>query len=404
MTNTETATRTTILGRRLVPVLLIEDNPADIRLTLEASSTCGLTRLEVITDGDTALAYLRHQPPYQDAPRPGLVLLDLNLPGIDGRHVLTAIKTDPDLHTIPVIILTTSSAPADIELAYREHANCYLVKPLGFTALANTIEIISAFWLDTRHPATHPGRPTMTAPAPVTSQTPVAAAARPAALVRLHRRVGPATLDVARPLRILLIEDSPSDARLTQERLRGSGITCDVAAALAEVTGRRLDAVDCALIDLGLPDASGLQALEKVRELAPQLPTVVLTGLDDEVTGLIALRAGAQDYLVKQRADGYDIARAVRFAVARKHLQLTADSQALHELDLTDDVIQQLYAIGLAMSTSRRRTAQKDPAMADRIAGHMRALQDVVQSIRDNTASTGGRPVRPVGRLSGRAV
>src|SRR5664279_1080109 len=111
MTNTETATRTTILGRRLVPVLLIEDNPADIRLTLEASSTCGLTRLEVITDGDTALAYLRHQPPYQDAPRPGLVLLDLNLPGIDGRHVLTAIKTDPDLHTIPVIILTTSNTP-----------------------------------------------------------------------------------------------------------------------------------------------------------------------------------------------------------------------------------------------------------------------------------------------------
>ena len=216
----------------------------------------------------------------------------------------------------------------------------------------------------------------MTAPAPLTRQTPVAAAAQPAP-------------EMARPLRILLIEDSPSDARLTQERLRGSGITCDVAAALAEVTGRRLDAVDCALIDLGLPDASGLQALEKVRELAPQLPTVVLTGLADEATGLIALRAGAQDYLVKQRADGHDIARAVRFAVARKHLQLTADAQALHELDLTDDVIQQLYAIGLAMNTSRR-TARKDPAMADRIAGHMNALQAVVQTIRDNTTSTGG--------------
>ena len=216
----------------------------------------------------------------------------------------------------------------------------------------------------------------MTAPTSLTSQTP-AATAHPAP-------------DVARPLRILLIEDSPSDARLTQERLRGSGITCDVAAALAEVTGRRLTAVDCALIDLGLPDASGLQALDRVRELAPDLPTVVLTGLDDEVTGLIALRAGAQDYLVKQRAEGYDIARAVKFAVARKHLQITADAQALHELDLTDDVIQQLYAIGLAMSSSRRRTTQKDPAMAERIAGHMLALQHVVQNIRDNTTSTGG--------------
>ena len=222
----------------------------------------------------------------------------------------------------------------------------------------------------------------MTAPAPVTGQIPAAPTAS-----------GSAALDAARPLRILLIEDNPSDARLTQERLRGSGITCDFAAALAEVTAPRLRAVDCALIDLGLPDASGLQALDRVRELAPDLPTVVLTGLDDEVTGLIALRAGAQDYLVKQRAEGYDIARAVRFAVARKQLQLTADAQALHELDLTDDVIQQLYAIGLAMSTSRRRTAKNDPAMAERIAGHMHALQDVVQNIRDNTGSTGGRPV-----------
>src|SRR5664279_3898140 len=148
MTTTETTSRTTGLGRRQVPVLLIEDNPADIRrLTLEASCTAGLTRMDVITDGDTALAYLRREP-LPGRPRPGLVLLDLNLPRVDGRHVLTAIKTDPDLHTIPVIILTTSAAPPDIELAYREHANCYLVKPLGFTALANTIEIISAFWLD----------------------------------------------------------------------------------------------------------------------------------------------------------------------------------------------------------------------------------------------------------------
>ena len=199
-----------------------------------------------------------------------------------------------------------------------------------------------------------------------------------------------ATVTGAPALRILLIEDNPGDVRLTQERLRGSGITCDVVAALAQVTGQRLGAVDCALIDLGLPDASGLQALDRVRALAPHLPTVVLTGFDDEVTGLIALRAGAQDYLVKQRADGYDIARAVRFAVARKHLQLTADSQALHELDLTDDVIQQLYAIGLAMSTSRRRTAAKDPVIADRIGEHMRALQHVVQNIRDATTGTGG--------------
>jgi len=149
MTSTERATRTVGAGRRLVPILLVEDNPADIRFTLEAVSDAGITRMDVVTDGDAALAYLRKEPPYHDATRPGLVLLDLNLPRVDGRQVLTAIKTDPDLHTIPVIILTTSGAPPDVELAYREHANCYLVKPLTFTALADTIEIISAFWLDT---------------------------------------------------------------------------------------------------------------------------------------------------------------------------------------------------------------------------------------------------------------
>ena len=85
-------------------------------------------------------------------------------------------------------------------------------------------------------------------------------------------------------LRILLLEDNPADARLTQERLRGSAIDCDVATQLNEVSAQRLAGVDCALIDLGLPDASGLQALQRIRELAPELPIVVLTGFSDEVT------------------------------------------------------------------------------------------------------------------------
>ena len=127
-----------------IRLLLIEDDPGDSRLVREALSETGTVRFDLVRAADLAegLAILAAQP--ADA-----ILLDLNLPGVDGRHVLTAIKTDPDLHTIPVIILTTSSATSDIELAYREHANCYLVKPLGFTALADTIEVISAFWLDT---------------------------------------------------------------------------------------------------------------------------------------------------------------------------------------------------------------------------------------------------------------
>jgi len=235
----------------------------------------------------------------------------------------------------------------------------------------------------------------MNAPAPVTGAAPVAVPVQPAPAAP-----GAAAPDGTRPLRILLIEDNPADARLTQEQLRGSGIACDVATTLRDVTAPRLAAVDCALIDLGLPDASGLQALEKVRALAPPLPTVVLTGFDDEVTGLVALRAGAQDYLVKHRADGYHIARAVRFAVARKHLQLTADSHALHELDLTDDVVQQLFAIGLAMGATRRRSAENDPAMAARIADHLHELQRVIERLRDtvlNTTTTNPDHTPPTG-------
>jgi DNA-binding response OmpR family regulator len=184
-------------------------------------------------------------------------------------------------------------------------------------------------------------------------------------------------------LRILLLEDSRADARMTEEALvdYGAGIDSDIAANLREVSAERLACVDCAVIDLGLPDASGLQALRRLRELAPTLPIVVLTGLDDGATGLSALRLGAQDYLVKQHADGYSISRAIRFAVERKRLQLALDHQALHDLDLHDDVIQRLFALGLAMQTTQRSSAEQ-PAVAGRISDHMNDLQQVVQKIR----------------------
>jgi len=196
-------------------------------------------------------------------------------------------------------------------------------------------------------------------------------------------------------IRILLLEDSRADARMTQEALLDSGgrIECDIAATLREVSADRLAGVDCAVIDLGLPDASGLQALRRLRDLAPTLPIVVLTGLDDGATGLSALRLGAQDYLVKQHADGFAISRAIRFAVERKRLQLALDHQALHDLDLHDDVIQRLFALGLAMQTTQR-SSMVQPAVAGRIGDHMNDLQQVVQKIRstleDRTSQSAG--------------
>ena len=149
ISTTEHLPRTAATVGRGVPILLVEDNPGDIRLTREALRGGGITNpMDVVSDGAAALAYLRREPPYADAPRPGLILLDLNLPRVDGGQVLTMIKTDPDLCSIPVIVLTTSAAPTDVDLAYRGHANCYIVKPPTFTELAHAITGIGAFWLD----------------------------------------------------------------------------------------------------------------------------------------------------------------------------------------------------------------------------------------------------------------
>ena len=114
----------------------------------------------------------------------------------------------------------------------------------------------------------------------------------------------------------------------------------------------------------------------------------MLTGFSDEVTGPIALRLGAQDFLLKQDSDGQGIVRAIRFAVARMRLQLALDHEALHELELTDDLIQQLFAIGLAMRTTQQRSAEQQPAVAARIADHVHELQQVVQQIRSTTVDT----------------
>ena len=139
---------------------------------------------------------------------------------------------------------------------------------------------------------------------------------------------------------------------------------CDIATSLREVSAQRLSSVDRAVIDLGLPDANGLQALDRICELAPQMPIVVLTGLDDGAVGVTALRRG--DDMVKQHADDSAIARAIRFAIERKH-------QTRSELDLHDDVIERLQAIGLAMRTTRRRSTEQ-PALVGRITEHVNEI------------------------------
>jgi len=131
-----------------IDILLVEDSLADARLTKRALSKSRVTStLHVVRDGVEAIAFLHKHAPFADAPRPDLILLDLNLPRKDGRAVLAEIKSDVRYRTIPIVVLTTSVAPDDIETCYQLHANCFLVKPVDLEAFTSTILAIEEFWL-----------------------------------------------------------------------------------------------------------------------------------------------------------------------------------------------------------------------------------------------------------------
>jgi CheY-like chemotaxis protein len=133
---------------RPIEILLVEDNPGDVRLTMEALREAKVhNRVNVAPDGVEAMAYLRREDRYADAPRPDLILLDLNLPKKDGREVLAEIKADDRLKHIPVVILTTSRAEQDILKSYDLHANCYVTKPVDLDQFINVVRSIEDFWL-----------------------------------------------------------------------------------------------------------------------------------------------------------------------------------------------------------------------------------------------------------------
>lgn len=135
---------------RPIDVLLVDDNPGDVRLTREAlRNQESRARLHVAADGEEALAFLHREGPYGRAPRPNLILLDLNLPKKDGREVLADIKGDPTLKSIPVIVLTTSEADRDIRRAYELHANCYVTKSADLDRFLCVVRLVEDFWMNT---------------------------------------------------------------------------------------------------------------------------------------------------------------------------------------------------------------------------------------------------------------
>jgi diguanylate cyclase (GGDEF)-like protein/PAS domain S-box-containing protein len=268
-------------------VLLVEDSPGDVRLTLEAfRETNKNIRLTVVADGVEAMAYLHNNGPFRAAQRPDLILLDLNLPKMDGREVLGKIKDDQRLSSIPTVILTTSDADVDVLKSYRLRANAYLRKPVRLEEFNGLIRSISDFWL-TR--------------------------------ARLPR------VSTSSSTRVLLVEDNPGDARLLREMLGD-----DVAGRpeLTHVTGASEAAAtlvdtsfDIILLDLGLPDAQGLDAVRRIHAATPSTALVVLTGRDDASLASQALQEGAEDYLIKGQIDTHSIRRAIRYAIERKLME-----------------------------------------------------------------------------------
>lgn len=128
-------------------ILIAEDNDADMRLTEEALLDGKInTQLNRVKDGVEAMSFMRREPPYEDAPRPDIVLLDLNMPRMDGREVMEEMSKDENLMTIPVVVLTTSEAEADIVKSYRLKANCYITKPVDFNQFVNVVKSIEHFW------------------------------------------------------------------------------------------------------------------------------------------------------------------------------------------------------------------------------------------------------------------
>ena len=135
-------------GVKAIDVLLVEDDPGDVLMTREAFADHKLKNvLHVVDNGVDALAFLRREGPYGDAPRPDLVLLDLNLPRMDGREVLAAVKADDELRSIPVVVLTTSEAEEDVLKSYKLHANAYVTKPVDFGRFLEVVRQIDEFFV-----------------------------------------------------------------------------------------------------------------------------------------------------------------------------------------------------------------------------------------------------------------
>jgi two-component system, chemotaxis family, response regulator Rcp1 len=288
---------------RAMQVLLVEDSPGDVRLTREAfRSSNKAVYLHVATDGVEAMAFLKREDPYHDAPRPDFILLDLNLPKMDGREVLALIKDDIYLKTIPTVILTTSDADDDVSNSYRLHANCYLTKPVEFEQFERLVATINDFWLTkVTLPPLHDGPA-----AEIPGENFVSEYFRGE---QPGRAMMPAHGPAGRAMQVLLIEDNAGDVRMTQEAFGRSvhpahvHVVTDGDEAMSFLRRGGVDTPrpDLILLDLNLPKLDGREVLALIKDddSLKTIPTVVFTtsNVDEDVCASYKLHANC--YLTK---------------------------------------------------------------------------------------------------------
>jgi two-component system, cell cycle sensor histidine kinase and response regulator CckA len=290
------------VGARGIEILLVDDSPTDRLIAMEALSHAHVaSRVNSVDNGVEAMAYLRREGKFAAAPRPDLILLDLNLPKKDGREVLREIKQDPSLKWIPVIVLTTSAADDDVAQAYEHHANSFITKPVDFPRFTQALEAVRNYWVEV---VTLP-------PARASSRLP-------------SERPRPSLLPSSREgLGVVLLSD---DARLARElRELCEGLSEGVVLTLIDSPGgwhERLAGVrhDVLLVDLASGGSDGIEACRRARAAAPSAAIIAIVPDAGAVAGELVLREGADDYLEKTEIGRASLAHALRSALRQRKL------------------------------------------------------------------------------------
>ena len=337
-------------------ILLVEDNPDDVELTLRAFRKNNIAnKMAIVRDGAEALDFLFCRGDYchrDIADLPRLILLDLNLPKLDGLQVLERLRADERTRLVPVVILTSSKEEQDMIRGYRHGANSYVRKPVDFNAFVDAVRQIGLYWLLINEMP--PSNVAVAAQWPLRQSRP----------------------DMnSKTVKVLLIEDNPDDAALIRRKLGkavNSRFTVIPAMKLAEGLEQFSKAApDVILSDLGLPDSHGLDTVTKILCDAPHIPLVVLSGFDDEAIAIKAVQLGAQDYLVKGRIEDAQLERSLFYAIERSQLQSELEQHTQEILNIQTNLLKILKhnADGIVVVGEDKRILFANPA-AESLLGY----------------------------------